>query len=149
MLAVLDGWGVQERDHRVAATVLELHVELPGVTALIRGARLGGKPASAQFVDQGEIAKHSPSKRSGKLSDEKPARLTSRAEMRQIQRRGRLPKAVRERLVEAARSDEPGEPLSSPRRRRSASRHPEREPTTGSTKCHRRRDPWWAGRRPK
>jgi hypothetical protein len=71
----------------------------------------GGVPSLGR-----RIAKHSPSKRSGKLSDEKagPADVTG-AEMRQFQRRGRLPRAVRERLVEAARSDEPAEPLSSPK----------------------------------
>jgi hypothetical protein len=69
----------------------------------------GGQPSLAR-----RIAKHSPSERTGKLSDEKagPPAITE-AEMRQIQRRGRLPKALRERLAEAAPSDEPAEPLSS------------------------------------
>jgi hypothetical protein len=78
----------------------------------------GGRPSLAR-----RIAKHSPSKRTGKLSDEKagPPDI-SPAEMRQIQRRGRLPKALRERLAEAAPSDEPAEPLSS--RKESPKRQP-------------------------
>jgi hypothetical protein len=67
----------------------------------------GGAPSLAR-----RITKHSPSKRTGKLSDEKAAPPDITAdEMRQIQRLGRLPKALRERLAEAVRSDEPAEPL--------------------------------------
>jgi hypothetical protein len=69
----------------------------------------GGAPSLVR-----RIAKHSPSQRTGKLSDEKTAPPDITAdEMRQIQRRGRLPKALRERLAEAARSEMPAEPLSS------------------------------------
>jgi hypothetical protein len=60
------------------------------------------------------IAKHSPSKRTGKLTDDKasPPEITV-AEMRQIQPRGRLTKALRERLAAAAQADEPAEPVTS------------------------------------
>jgi hypothetical protein len=67
------------------------------------------------------IAKHSPSKRTGKLTDEKasPAEIGA-AEMRRIQPRGRLTKALRERLAAAAAADEPTPPVTlkkqSPRR---------------------------------
>lgn len=56
------------------------------------------------------IAKHSPSGRTGKLTDDKasPAEITA-AEMRRIQPRGRLTKAIRERLAAAAPVDEPAE----------------------------------------
>ncbi len=79
----------------------------------------GGEPSLTR-----RIARHSPSKRTGNLSDEKagPPDITE-AEIRQIQRRGRLPKALRERLGEAAPSDEPVEPLSS--RKESPKRRPE------------------------
>jgi hypothetical protein len=58
------------------------------------------------------IAKHSPSGRTGKLTDDKasPAEITA-AEMRRIQPRGRLTKAIRERLAAAAPADEPAEPV--------------------------------------
>jgi len=80
----------------------------------------GGAPSLTR-----RIARHSPSKRTGKLSDEKagPPDITE-AEMRQIQRRGRLTRALRERLEEAAPSDEPAEPLSS--RKESPKRRPAR-----------------------
>jgi hypothetical protein len=70
------------------------------------------------------IARHSPSKPTGKLSDKKARPLDiSAAEMRQIQRREGLAKSLRERLGEAAPSDEPAEPLSSPKE--SPKRQPE------------------------
>jgi hypothetical protein len=77
--------------------------------AEVQAMARGGEPSLAR-----RIAKHSPSKRTGKLSDEKaaPPDITE-AEMRQIQRRGRLRKALRERLGKAAPSDEPAEPLTS------------------------------------
>ena len=58
------------------------------------------------------IAKHSPSGRTGKLADGKasPAEISA-AEMRRIQPRGRLTKAIRERLAAAAPADEPVEPV--------------------------------------
>ena len=57
------------------------------------------------------IARHSPAGRTGKLSDDKlaPAEISA-AEMRRIQPRGRLTKALRERLAVAAEADEPAEP---------------------------------------
>jgi hypothetical protein len=60
------------------------------------------------------IAKHSPSKRTGKLTDDKasPAEIGAE-EMRRIQPRGRLTKALRERLAAAAPADEPAEPVPS------------------------------------
>lgn len=68
------------------------------------------------------IARHSPSKRTGKLTDDKavPAEIST-AEMRQIQRSGRLPKALRERLAAGAGRDDAAEPppsaKQSPKRR--------------------------------
>jgi hypothetical protein len=59
------------------------------------------------------IAKHSPSGRTGKLTDDdkaSPAEITA-AEMRRIQPRGRLTKAIRERLAAAAPPDEPAQPV--------------------------------------
>ena len=58
------------------------------------------------------IAKHSPSGRTGKLTDDKasPAEITA-AEMRRIQPRGRLTKAIRERLAAAAPRDDPAQPV--------------------------------------
>jgi hypothetical protein len=69
------------------------------------------------------IAKHSPSKPTGKLADDKaaPPEITA-AEMRQIQQRGRLTKALRERLAEAVRSDVSAEPA--PSKKRSPRREP-------------------------
>lgn len=60
------------------------------------------------------IAKHSPSKRTGKLTDDKasPAEIGA-AEMRRIQPRGRLTKALRERLAAAVPADEPTQPVTS------------------------------------
>jgi hypothetical protein len=57
------------------------------------------------------IAKHSPSGRTGKLTGDKasPAEITA-AEMRRIQPRGRLTRAIRDRLAAAAPPDEPAEP---------------------------------------
>jgi hypothetical protein len=84
------------------------------VEAMVRG----GAPSLAR-----RIARHSPSKRTGKLSDEKAAPTDVTAtEMSQIQRQGRLPTALRKRLG-AAPSDEPAEPLSS------RMQSPERRPT--------------------
>lgn len=78
----------------------------------------GGAPSLTR-----RIAKHSPSNRTGKLTDEKagPAEISA-AEMRGIQPRGRLTKALRARLAEAAHADEPGEPG------RPEKRSPKREP---------------------
>jgi hypothetical protein len=58
------------------------------------------------------IARHSPSGRTGKLTDDKasPAEITA-AEMRKIHPRGRLTKVIRERLAAAAPADEPTEPV--------------------------------------
>jgi hypothetical protein len=69
------------------------------------------------------IARHSPSGRTGKLTDDKaaPPEITV-AEMRQIQQRGRLTKALRERLAEAAQSDESAEPV--PSKKQSPKREP-------------------------
>jgi hypothetical protein len=57
------------------------------------------------------IAKHSPSERTGRLTDDKasPADISA-DEMARIQPRGRLTKALRERLARVATRDEPAEP---------------------------------------
>jgi hypothetical protein len=70
------------------------------------------------------IAKHSPSERTGKLTDDKasPAEITA-AEMRRIQPRGRLTKAIRERLAAAAPPDEPAEPVTA--KKQSPARSPD------------------------
>jgi hypothetical protein len=70
------------------------------------------------------IAKHSPSGRTGKLSDDKasPAEITA-AEMRRIQPRGRLTKAIRERLAAATPPDEPAEPVTA--KKQSPARSPD------------------------
>jgi hypothetical protein len=63
----------------------------------------------------GRVGDGSPgSKRTGKLTDEtaSPAEIGA-AEMRQIQPRGRLTKALRERLAAAAPADEPTPPVTS------------------------------------
>lgn len=54
------------------------------------------------------IARHSPAGRTGKLKDDKlsPAEINA-AEMGRIQPRGRLTRALRERLAVAADADEP------------------------------------------
>jgi hypothetical protein len=69
------------------------------------------------------IARHSPSKRTGKLTDDNsaPAEITA-AEMRQIQRSGRLSKALRERLAAGTDLDDTAEPPPS------AKQSPKREP---------------------
>jgi hypothetical protein len=79
----------------------------------------GGAPSLAR-----RIASHSPSKRTGKLTDDKagPAEISA-AEMRRIQPRGRLTKALRGRLAEAAMADEPTEPA--PSEKQSPKRAPE------------------------
>jgi hypothetical protein len=60
------------------------------------------------------IAKHSPSERTGRLTDDKtsPADIST-DEMARIQPRGRLTKALRQRLAKAATRDEPAEPVGS------------------------------------
>ena len=69
------------------------------------------------------IAKHSPAKATGKLSDKKlsPPEISA-AEMNRIQPRGRLTKAIRERLAASAEADKAAEPETS---RKQA---PKREP---------------------
>jgi hypothetical protein len=70
------------------------------------------------------IAKHSPSERTGRLGDEKasPARISA-AEMARIQPRGRLTKALRGRIADAVRSEEPGSTAGS--QKQSPRRQPE------------------------
>ena len=72
------------------------------------------------------IAKHSPTKGVGTLEDAKasPPRITA-AEAKEIQRTGRVPPRVRERLAKAAEPDVSPEPGSS-RSRKSA---PKLDPT--------------------
>jgi hypothetical protein len=72
------------------------------------------------------IAKHSPSKQTGRLTDQKasPAEIGA-AEMRRIQPRGRLTKALRERLAAAAPADEPTQPA--PSKKQSPKRAPDRD----------------------
>ena len=85
------------------------------VEAMTRGGNAGLKR---------RIAKHSPSKSTGELTDEKvaPAEISA-DEMGRIQPRARLTKALRERIAAAAEADEPTEPVTS--RKQSPKREPE------------------------
>jgi hypothetical protein len=72
------------------------------------------------------IARHSPSGRTGKLTDEKAAPIPiSAAEMTRIRRARGLPKALRERLGAVGEPDGPDEPATS------AKRSPGRTPDPG------------------
>jgi hypothetical protein len=73
------------------------------------------------------IARHSPSGRTGKLTDEKAAPApVSAAEMARVRRARGLPKALRERLGAAGEPEGTDEPLAS------AKRSPTRAPDAGT-----------------
>jgi hypothetical protein len=73
------------------------------------------------------IARHSPSARTGRLSDDKAAPIAlSAAEMARIRRARGLPKALRERLGAAEEPDEPAAPAATTKR------SPTRAPDSGA-----------------